>query len=219
MLVFKPPRSFLPPPLRGDDRDHLPLSPTLLLEVDLQPQTKRERGVKEQARSQLHKIPTDPHRISKSRLCQRWDTAVNFIEEEQQIRQRQVRLRSHTEAEAAPSSRKKKPRLQDDPNTLAVPEISQTPEYRLQTTGSFDVTNAQQSLNSPSPQYLKFQTLKSTTPHSPLFVPQDSEEEPDEEDLPSPMSQRQQSSPMHVNLVSEDHELRLASSQPKQNPG
>ena len=142
-------------------------------------------------------------------------TAVDFFEE-QQHRQKQVRVRSPPSPEAGASSRKKKPRLQDEPNTLAVPEISQTPEHRLQATGSFDVTNAQHSLNSPSPGYLKFQTLKSTTPHSPLFVPQDSKEKPDEEDFASPMSARQQSSPMYVHLVSEDDNARLHSDQ--QNP-
>ncbi len=145
------------------------------------------------------------------------NSAVNFIEEEQRRRQRQLRLRSPTEPVAAPSSRKKKPRLQDDPNTLAVPEISQTPEHRLQATGSLDVANAQRSFNSPSPQDLKFQTLKSTTPHSPLFVAQDSDEEPEQEDTPTTTHQRHISSPIHVNLVSEDDHRNLPSSQQNQN--
>ena len=126
--------------------------------------------------------------------------ALNFIEEEHQLRRTHlVRVRSPSTPDTAPSSRKRR-RIQDDPNTL---EIQQTPEHRQEAIGSFDVVNAQRSYNSPSPQSLHFKTLKSSTPHSPMFVPQDSEEEPDEEDLPSPISDRPQSSPIHVNLVSE----------------
>jgi TRF2-interacting telomeric protein/Rap1 - C terminal domain/Rap1 Myb domain/GATA zinc finger len=112
---------------------------------------------------------------------------------------KQVRVRSPETLEAATTRSRKKPRIQDEPHILEIPP---TPEHLQDVAGDFDLdtANGQRSLTSPSPQPFKFTALKSSTPHSPLFVPEESD---DEEEVPSPAFEGVGASPLRVNLVTD----------------
>jgi hypothetical protein len=76
-------------------------------------------------------------------------------------------------------SNKKKSKLRDEPHTL---EIPRSPQNESQQSGGFGNHHAQQPYDSPSPARLKFASLKSSTLHSPTYIPPDDDDDNDSDD-------------------------------------
>ena len=178
---------------------------------------KRSEGTSSKSNSQESNKPSNSVQKLEGTM-----TAVTVIEipdddeeeETEQNDQRRTRVRSPSTSEAAPPSRKKR-RLQDNPNTLEIPP---TPEHRLEESGGFDVANAQQPIDSMSPGPLKFPTLKSSTSHSPMFFPEDAEDDDDQQYLPSPSRKHGTSSQIYIDLFSGDDQFKGRSSHHGQKP-
>lgn len=134
-------------------------------------------------------------------------------EDSREHQHRQSEIQSPETSEPGRSARKRR-RLQDDPNTLEIPD---TPEHNVMETGTSDVMNAQRSFTAPSPQPLNFPPLKLTDPSS-FFIPEDSDEEVEvyavqKRPLSAPFQHRERdSSPLIVNLLGDEEQPNLQSS-------